>query len=119
MSFKTHFNYTDEQGVVSQIALGNLPYVPRAGENIMLIWQDETTKLWSKHVRLHVEKVSYECFGHLLPVSRTWENNTDGTGCQVVLDVTPMDDEAKAYIAQAVESFLETARIVYGEGEEA
>lgn len=118
MSIKTHFNYTDEQGVVNQIALGSLPYVPRAGETIMLISQDEATKLWSKHVNLRVEKVSYEMFGHLLPVSRSWENNTDGSGCQVVLDVTPLDEEAQAYVQEAIAAFQETMQMMYGQGED-
>lgn len=103
LHIKTHFNYTDEHGDLYQVALGFLPFVPRAGESLMFLSQGETG-IWNQQVRVRVEKVSYELFGHLLPASRTWENNTDGTGCQVVLDVVPLDEEARAYMQTVKDS---------------
>ena len=101
-NIKTHFCCL-VRGKMQQVALGFLPYVPRVGENISLIARNEETHLWDLVYRFRVEKVSYELFGNLMPASKSWVNDTQGGGCQVVLEVTPIDDIAREYCEVAAE----------------
>lgn len=101
-NIKTHFVYTQGEEIY-QVALGFLPYVPRAGEALLLIGRDRKTNLWSIHLPFKVEKVTYEMFGDFLPVSLTWENDSKGGGCQVNLYVTPDSEEAQKYVEEIIE----------------
>lgn len=102
-NIKTHFHCIDDDGGIHQVALGFLPYVPRVGETFSLIARDRETNLWSIVLRFQVDKVAYEMFGELLPVSKTWENDSQGGGCQVVLDVTPLDEQTRNYVQMVSE----------------
>jgi hypothetical protein len=102
-NIKTHFHWIDENGAIHQVALGFLPYVPRVGERLSLIARDEESNLWSIILKFQVDKIAYEMFGRLLPASKTWENDREGGGCQVVLDVTPVDDQTRSYVQMVSE----------------
>lgn len=101
-NIKTHF-CCSVRGKMQQVALGFLPYVPRVGERISLIARDLETNLWSVGYHFRVERVSYELFGNVMPASKSWVNDTQGGGCQVVLELEPVDEITREYCEDVAE----------------
>jgi hypothetical protein len=107
-NIKTHFLYIHTNTEAYQVALGFLPYVPRVGEYMTLIALNRETGLWDITMSFRVGKVAYELYGEILPVSRTWENDSQGGGCQVILHVTPDDQHARDFVNTIIE--IESAK---------
>jgi hypothetical protein len=109
MPIKTHFIY-ENQGHLSQVGLGFLPFVPRAGEEFIYVAQDRDSHLYGTVATFRVTRVTYELFGTTLPVSQTWGNDTHGGGCQVNLYVVPADPAdtvTQSYLQRVIENELD------------